>query len=199
MAPVKLRSSAWLLAGFALTWACGSGSAASGGTAGDGGGAEGGNGPLSGTGGTAPFAVEGTPWIDENTAGTGLVSNVFGDPLSFGSAGVEPIACPHPSPGSCDWTRRETGCCSSLQCVNATLDPYDPYPIDSCRALVDCLQANPGCPTVDDPFCANRNGDAVSACTVAYENNGFDATSTDEGRLHMGQYVRDILSCVCGI
>ncbi len=187
------------LLGFALAAACGSDDTGTEKTPEE---PQGGS-PAAGTGGSAAmsstpsggagFAVEGQPWAEEGTAGVGLVSGVFGDPLNIGTSPVEPVDCTHPAPGTCDWARVDEGCCSDYQCIHATTDPDDSWPIQACQALVDCIRTeNPGCSIATDPLCAARNGSETSVCTEPYETGG----TTDEGSA--SAFVRAAITCVCG-
>lgn len=141
------------------------------------------------TGGGASLGGTGTvlPPVEENT---GLTSPVFGsidDVVPDAGGGPEP--CEYPTPPTCDYTRID-GCCSHLACSKASGSDVDnPYPIESCNALVACVQANPGCSTADDPLCF---GNEAGPCV----DEGYQASHEDlEGPFW---WTVDLMRCVCG-
>lgn len=148
------------------------------------------NGPLDA--GTGPAGQGGTAGNAGNagTAGAGLTSSMFGSGgLSNPDAGSVP-ACDYGTAPSCDFTRVDN-CCSQYACENATSDPWDTYPIESCQALVACVQANPGCSTASDPLCF-QDGATGAPCL----DEGYQASHEDPS----GPFAFTVkqVKCVCG-
>ncbi len=153
--------------------------------------AEQGSGGSVGTGGahTAP------PVPTTSDAGAGgavdpLQSDVFGAG-SQGATGEPSIpACDYSTPG-CDFTRLD-GCCSAKACSHASgADVFNTYPVESCEALLSCVQSHPECGGKDDPLCfGNEAPDAPCL------QEGYLASHTDpDGPF---AWTLDLMACVCG-
>lgn len=121
-------------------------------------------------------------------ASDGLHSDVFGS----GSIASTPtvVACDYSSPG-CDFARVD-GCCSEKACVHASgADVFDTYPVESCEALLECVQGHPGCGTKDDPLCF-RNEAPGAPCL----QEGYLASHEDpDGPF---AWTAALMACVCG-
>lgn len=124
------------------------------------------------------------------TGGTGLTSSSFGDDDDNPSQD-EPEACVYELPPSCDWSRVE-GCCAPYACERASgTDVFNTYPVESCQALVACVQANPGCSTASDPLCF-QNEDPSAPCLL----EGYQASHNDpDGPF---AWTAELVRCVCG-
>lgn len=124
------------------------------------------------------------------TAGAGLTSNEFGNGGTSNADGGSVVACDYGTTPSCDFTRVEN-CCSQYACEKATSDPWNTYPIESCQALVACVQAHPGCSTASDPLCF-QDGNSSSPCL----NEGYQASHEDP----QGPFAFTVkqVKCVCG-
>lgn len=108
------------------------------------------------------------------SGGTGLSSNVFG-PKAGASNGGGAAACDGATSGDCDWTRVE-GCCKPLACERANgTDVFNTYPVESCRALIACVQAHPGCSNADDPLCFQEEDPSAPCLQQGYQASHSDA------------------------
>jgi hypothetical protein len=124
--------------------------------------------------------------------GIGLYSPVFeaAAGAAVGGGGTAPIACDYTTPG-CDLTR-EAGCCEPLACDHANgADVWNTHPIEACRALLDCVQANPGCSTAADPLCF-MDEDPNGPCLQQI----YDASHTDADGPYA--WTLDLMRCLCG-
>lgn len=158
-------------------------------------GGSGGSGLAPGSGGSAP-----TPGVGGagsggaptgGAAGAGLTSSVLDpDDEVDGSAGAGP-ACDYSESSGCDF-ERVTGCCSALACEKASgANVFDTYPVESCEALVACVQANPGCSTAEDPLCFQDE-----APTAPCLREGYQASHTDpDGPF---AWTVELMNCLCG-
>ncbi len=184
----RVRSAA-LGAAAALLLACGaSGGAPEPGVATGSGGA---GAPATTTGGARPTG--GAPLggaAPTGSGGIGLYSSVFEPAAGAGGGGEMLLECDYSTPG-CDYTRLQ-GCCEPLACTHANgADVWDTYPIESCEALVACMQENPGCTTAEDPLCfmdEDPNGPCI--------DETYAASHTDpEGPY---AWTLELMRCVCG-
>jgi hypothetical protein len=122
--------------------------------------------------------------------GTGLVSDMFGNGGEGNPDGGSVAACDYGATPTCDFTRVDD-CCRQYACQKASSDPWNTYPIESCQALVACVQAHPGCSSASDPLCF-QDGDSSSPCL----NEGYQASHEDpEGPF---AFTMKQLQCVCG-
>lgn len=140
-------------------------------------------------GGSAAGAAAGSSGT-AGGGGTGLVSDVFGRGGLGGTAGGL-AACDYPDPPECDFARVD-GCCKPFACERANgADVFDTYPVESCRALVECVQANTGCSSAADPLCF-QDENPSAPCLM----EGYQASHTDLD----GPFVwtRELVKCVCG-
>jgi hypothetical protein len=145
------------------------------------------------TGGVAGSATGGTAGTSgiAGSGGTGLTSDVFGDGGPPSGAAGATGGCEYPNPGECDFARVD-GCCLPLACERANgSDVFNTYPIESCQALVACVQAHPGCSTAADPLCF-QNEDPNAPCLM----EGYQASHNDpEGPF---AWTAELVRCVCG-
>jgi hypothetical protein len=122
--------------------------------------------------------------------GTGLTSDEFGSAGTSSADGGSVAPCDYGATPTCDFTRVET-CCSQYACERASSDPWNTYPIESCQALVACVQAHPGCSTASAPLCF-QDGDTSSPCL----DEGYQASHEDpEGPF---AFTLKQMKCVCG-
>jgi hypothetical protein len=133
------------------------------------------------TGGTAGMGGNG---------GSGLSSDVFGSSGVTGSGGSA-AACDYGASAICDWTRVE-GCCSQWACEKAAgADVFNTYPVESCQALVACVNEHSGCSNAADPLCFQNENPAAPCLNEAYQ-----ASHTDpEGPF---AWTVELVNCVCG-
>lgn len=121
----------------------------------------------------------------------GLGSDVFGSSAGSGGTGGTGSACDDSASPSCDFSRVET-CCSHLACEKANgADVFNTYPIESCQALVACVQSNPGCSSASDPLCFGDE-DPSAPCL----NEGYLASHNDpDGPF---AWTVALMTCLCG-
>jgi hypothetical protein len=119
-----------------------------------------------------------------------LQSDVFGAGAK-GATGEPSIpACDYSTPG-CDFARID-GCCSPKACSHASgVDVFNTYPVESCDALLACVQSHPGCSTKDDPLCLQNEAPDAPCLDEAYQ-----ASHTDpDGPF---AWAAELMACVCG-
>lgn len=159
--------------------AAGTGSGGSAGSAGS---------PLPPAAGGGGLGAAGGP---NAAGGTGLTSGVFGPGSGAGGgAGTATVGC-EATTSACDWSRL-TGCCKPLACERASgTDVFNTYPVESCQALVTCVQAHPGCSTASDPLCFQDEAPGAPCL-----QEGYQASHTDpDGPF---AWTEDLVRCVCG-
>lgn len=152
--------------------------------------------------GTAPGGAPATPPAPPSAGGTtggpsagetggggeGLTSGEFGseEPPAEAAEQCEPLET-----AACDWSRVD-GCCRDHACERASgADVFNTYPVESCQALVACVQAHPECSTPDDPLCF---GDEAPGAPCLDE--GYQASHQEpDGPF---AWTVELVRCVCG-
>lgn len=191
------RSWPWSLLAISLTLGCAEGTneldaarePSSGADAGGTGGLAGAGGAVARGGSPAGGGVAGTAGSGGD-GGSGLSSDVFGSGGTSGT-GTTTEACDDSSEPACDWSRID-GCCKAFACERAAgSDVFNTYPVESCQALIACVQANEGCSTASDPLCF-QDEDPDAPCLM----EGYQASHTDpDGPF---AWTAALVSCVCG-
>lgn len=153
--------------------------------------------PQSGAAGSTPLAPSAGGFGSGGSAGSGgsggeaLTSSSLDPNAGGGTGGIAAPACDYGATPTCDFTR-ETGCCSHLACQKASgANVFDTYPVESCQALLTCIQANPGCSSASDPLCFQDE-----APTAPCLDEGYRASHTDpDGPF---AWTKTLVECLCG-
>jgi hypothetical protein len=119
-----------------------------------------------------------------------LSSDVFGSG-GLGAIAGATAACEYPSPPDCDWSRVD-GCCTALACERANgSDVFNTYPVESCRELVACVQAHPGCSSGGDPLCFQDESPSAPCLMQGYQASHNDPAGPFA-------WTAALVGCVCG-
>jgi len=152
-----------------------------------------------GSGGSAPAATGGT--TSKATGGssskaTGGASSDTGGAIGSGgeapSTGGKAAATGGSGSGGgeCDFS---SAACEELDCKSACPTNMGTYCATACQAVIDCLELQPSCPTLES--CVERSASGTAAaCTQQWEMAG--GASTMKGS--PAAVISDFFDCACG-